>query len=56
MPARETSLLGLNYDFGHSTEIDCHHGSDVRDREIVTRNEAAVGEFFIEPLKAIFGV
>jgi hypothetical protein len=56
MPPSEASLLRRNCDFGHSTEIDCHHGGDVRDREIITRNEAAVGEFFIEPLKAIFGV
>jgi hypothetical protein len=56
MPPREAPMLGLNRDFGHSTEIDCYHGGDVRDREIITRNEAAVGEFLIEPLEAIFGV
>jgi len=56
MPPREAPLPRLNSDFGHSTEIDCYHGGDVCDREIITCNEAAVGEFFIEPLKAIFGV
>ena len=52
MPAREVVLIRLNTDIGEPAEIDRNHSCDVGDGELLARDEAAVGEFTIEPLEA----
>src|SRR5713226_1340092 len=56
VPAREVFLIGLDADFRHAAEVNRDHRRDIRDREAVSSDKLAVGQFTIKPFEAVLGV
>src|SRR5215469_291331 len=53
MPSRKISLARPNTHIREPPEVYCNHRGDVGDGKLIAGDEAAAGQFSVEPFKAL---